>query len=267
MQKMKNFILIGLVSIGLFSSCGEYQKALKSQDVKVKYAMAEDMYNQGKYKKGVKLFDPIVNQYIGKPQGERIIYMLGDSYYKTGQYQLAAYQFERLQKLYPKSDKVVEAGFLEAKSMYMDTPKYSVDQTNTYKAIEKLQMFLDRYLTTEYGEEANEMALDLLYRLQRKDFEIAKQYNRVRDYQSAIKSIDNFLSNNPGTIFKEEALYIKLHSAYEWAINSEEHKKESRLKLAKEAYDILLKSYPETQFKDQADKMLVKIQDSLQKYI
>lgn len=111
MQKMKNFILIGLVSIGLFSSCGEYQKALKSQDVKVKYAMAEDMYNQGKYKKGVKLFDPIVNQYIGKPQGERIIYMLGDSYYKTGQYQLAAYQFERLQKLYPKSDKVVEAGF------------------------------------------------------------------------------------------------------------------------------------------------------------
>ncbi|MDO5607430.1 MAG: outer membrane protein assembly factor BamD [Capnocytophaga sp.] len=264
---MKKIVLLGLLGIGMLSSCGEYQKALKSQDVTTKYSMAEDLYNKGEYRKAIRLFEQIMPQYIGKPQGERIIYMFADSYYKVKQYQLASYQFERLQKLYPKSEKAPEAAFLEAKGMYLETPAYSVDQTNTYKALEKLQFFLDRYSEGEYVQEANEMALDLLIRLQRKNFEIAKQYDRIRDYQAAIKSIDNFLADNPGSVFKEEALYIRLHSAYEWAVNSVEHRKEARLNTAKEAYENLIRSYPETPFKKEADKMLDKIETSLKEYL
>ena len=179
-MQMKKYILLGLISV-LLSSCSEYQKALKSQDAAVKYTMAEKQYQAKKYKKANRLFEVIASEYSGKPQGERVYYMYGKSLYELGQYQLAAYQFERLQKLYPRSEKAAEAGFLEAKSLYNESPKYSVDQTYTYDALEKLQSFLDRYGSSEFAEEANKMTLDLVTRLQKKDFEIAKQYDQIRD--------------------------------------------------------------------------------------
>lgn len=265
-MQVNKYIIIGLVGVGLFGSCGEYQKALKSGDATVQYAMAEQLYKEGKYRKSIQLFDNITNQYAGKPQGERVLYMHADAFYKTKQYNKASYQFERFHKLYPKSEKAAEAMFLSAKSLYMETPKYSVDQTPTNQAIEKLQLFLDRYSHTEYVQQANEMTLDLLTRLQKKEFEITKQYNLIRDYQAAMKALDNFLANNPGTVFKEEALFVRLHSAYEWAVNSVEHKKEERLKIAKEAYETLVKSYPETSYKKEAEKMLEKIKTSLKVY-
>lgn len=265
-MQIKRYIIIGLIGVGLLSSCGEYQKALKSTDIAVKYALAEQLYKDGKYKKSIRLFEQVVSGYAGKPQGERVLYMFGDAYFKSKQYSLAEYQFERFRKLYPKSEKVIEVSFMELKAAYLETPKYSVDQTLTNKALEKLQDFLDRHPNSEYSKEANEMTLELLTRLQRKEFEIAKQYDLISDYQAAIKSLDNFLSNNPGSIYKEEALYVRLHSAYEWAINSVEHKKLERLNIAKEAYETLVKSYPETKFKKEADKMLEKIETSLKTY-
>ena len=259
---IRKYIIIGLLGFGL-TSCGEYQKALKSTDSSVKYAEAEKQYKAKKYRKAVKLFEQIASEYSGKPQGERLYFLQGDAYYQMKQYSLATYPFERLQKLYPRSDKALEAAFLEAKSLYMESPKYSVDQTYTNQALEKLQLFLDKYGNSEYAKEANELTLDLLTRLQKKEFEIAKQYDLIRDYQAAMKSLDNFLLNNPGSVFREEALYTRLHSAYEWAINSVEHKKEERLQVAKEAYETLMKAYPDTKFKKDANTMLAKVNSSL----
>ena len=259
---MKKLIIIGCLAV-LFTSCGEYQKALKSTDSSVKYAEAEKQYKNKKYKKAIRLFDNIQSEYAGRPQGERLFFLFGDAYYQTGQYGLASYQFERLQRLYPRSDKAMESAFLEAKCYYLQVPVYSVDQTYTNQALEKLQYFIDRYPNSDYAKEANEMILELVTQLEKKEFEIAKQYNLIRDYQAAMKTLDNFLSNNPGSIFREEALYTRLHSAYEWAINSIEIKQEERLKTAKEAYDNLLIAFPETKYRKNADYMLGKVNNAL----
>ena len=110
------------------------------------------------------------------------------------------------------------------------------------------------------------MILNLLTQLQKKEFEIAKQYDLIRDYQAAMKSLDNFLANNPGSVFREDALYTRLHSAYEWAINSVASKQKERLDTAKEAYDTLLLAFPETKYKKEADNMLKKINTSLKSF-
>ena len=127
---IRKYIIIGLLGLGL-TSCGEYQKALKSTDSSVKYAEAEKQYKAKKYRKAVKLFEQIASEYSGKPQGERLYFLQGDAYYQMKQYSLATYPFERLQKIYPRSAKAVEAAFLEAKSLYMQVPTYSVEQTYT----------------------------------------------------------------------------------------------------------------------------------------
>ena len=148
---MKNYIIIGVLGV-LLSSCNEYQKAIKSSDPAVRYAEAEKQYKAKRYKKALRLFELVAADYAGRPEGERIYFLQGDAYYQLGQYTLATYPFERLQKLYPRSDKALEAAFLEAKSLYMESPKYSVDQTYTNQALEKLQLFLDKYGNSDYAK-------------------------------------------------------------------------------------------------------------------
>jgi outer membrane protein assembly factor BamD len=57
---MKKLIPILFVLIA-FSSCGEYQKALKSEDVGVKYEAAAKEYDKGKYEKAILLFEQIAH--------------------------------------------------------------------------------------------------------------------------------------------------------------------------------------------------------------
>ena len=99
---MKKLIYTFLI-IALFSSCSEYQKAIKSEDVTVKSAEATKMYEKGKYEKAIRLFEQISPVLKGKPDAENIFYMFSQSYYKTKQYYLSGYQFESFAALYPKS--------------------------------------------------------------------------------------------------------------------------------------------------------------------
>lgn len=259
----KLHIITGVSVSMLLASCGEFQRVLRSEDVSEKYEFAQKIYEKQKYKQSERLFAAISNEYLGKPQGERILYMLGDSYYQQKYYLLAAHTFEKLALNYPKSQKVEEALLLEAKSYFQETPKYSIEQENTYKAIEKLQAFIDRYPNSSQLGEANQMMQKLITQLQKKSFEIAKGYNKIKDYQAALKALDNFLIENPGSIFKEEALYYKLHSAFELASNSVKSKEKKRFEDAKQVYETLIKSFPETQYKAKATKMFSQIEEKL----
>lgn len=85
---------------------------LKNEDVKAKYDLAEKFYDAGDFKRANRLLEQIAPKYIGKPQGERVMYFLADSYFQTKDYNMAGYQFERFLKSYPKSDKAVGSGVL-----------------------------------------------------------------------------------------------------------------------------------------------------------
>lgn len=262
---MKKIIALLLVVI-VFGSCGEYQKALKNEDVAVKFKMATSLYDAGNYSKAIRLFEQIAPSYRGKPQAEKLFYMFAQSYYKTKQYYLAGYQFESFVSGYPKSEKIEEAAFLGAKSFSMLSPVYSLDQTDTFKAIEKLQTFIDSYPNSKYLAEANKTLKDLNEKIEKKVFENAKGYNTIMDYKSAIVALDNFIADYPGTPFKEDALYYKLDSAYQLAINSIPSKMQERLNVAKTAYSNLLKYKEDTKYKKSADLMSARIEKELKKY-
>lgn len=250
----------------VLGSCSEYQKALKTEDVVIKYNVAEKQYEKGKYNKAIRLFEMIAPAFRGKPQAEKMFYMFAQSYYKTEQYYLAGYQFESFVSSYPKSEKIEEASYLAAKSYSKLSPVYSLDQTDTNKAIGKLQDFIDTYPNSEYLPEANATLKVLTDKLEKKAFEIAKQYNTIQDYKSAIVALDNFIADYPGTIFREDALFYKFDSTYQLAINSVPSKMQERLNNAKIAYANLMKVNVSAARKEKADAMLAQIDKNLQQY-
>lgn len=262
MKKIVSLLLL----VAFFTSCNEYQKALKKDDVAVKFEMATKLYEAGKYTKAIRLFEQIAPAYRGKPQAEKLFYMFAQSYYKTEQFYLAGYQFESFVSGYPKSEKLQEAAYLGANSYSKLSPVYSLDQTDTNKAIDKLQTFIDNYPSSEYLPLANESVKILTDKIEKKVYENAKGYNTISDYKSAIVALDNFIADYPGTKYKEQALFYKFDSAYQLGINSIESKMQDRLNVAKTAYTSLIKFKADTQYKEKADEMLARVEQDLQKF-
>jgi outer membrane protein assembly factor BamD len=259
--------IISIIILVLFvSSCNEYQKALKSEDAAVKLETATKLYEKGKYFKAISLFEQIAPAYKGKPQAEKLFYMHSMAYYKNKQYGLSGYHFESFVSSYPKSEKVEEAAFLGAKSYSMLSPVYSLDQGETDKAIDKLQVFIDTYPNSQYLAESNTVVRNLKNKLEKKSFENAKLYNSISDYKAAIVALDNFVSDFPGTPYKEDALYYKLDSAYQLAINSVVDKMEARLNTAKLSYGSLMNFKADTKYKNKADEMLARINQELKQF-
>lgn len=267
---MKQIGLLVLLGVA-FTSCSDYQKVLKNEDVKPKYDMAEKFYEEGDFRRANRLLEQIAPKYIGKPQGERVMFFLADSYFQLEDFNTAGYQFERFLKSYPKSEKSTEAAFLGAKSYYELSPKHSLDQTDTDKALLKLQNFINAFADSEYFAESNAMAQELGTKKERKAFEILKQYNKLGEFNydmltSAVAASENFVSDFPGSIYREEALFIKADALTFRAVNSFEQLQKKRLENAKEAIMAFKKQYATSNFDKDINALMESVENGLIRY-
>ncbi len=267
----KGILVLGLLMMTL--SCSEYQQLLKSKETAPKYAQAEELYNQGieensnkKLRKASRLLEQIEPEFRGKPQGQRLTYMVADIDYRLGNYYLSSFDFQRFLQLYSSSEKAEDAAFKRAASYYYLSPKYNLDQTDTYKAIEELQVYLNTYPDGEFAEEANKMAAELQVKLEEKAYNIAKQYHKTQYYKAAIASFTNFLADYPGSPFREAAYFYRFDSAYKLAINSYQNLMEDRLEEAKEFSSSYIKYYPEGEYIPQLEESLKDIDTRLQNF-
>jgi outer membrane protein assembly factor BamD len=264
MQKLKNLAYLLAINL-LLISCGEYQKVLNKGTVEEQYVMAVKMYESQKYGKAIRLFEKVTPAYRGKPQMERIQFMVAQSNFNEKNYQTAGYYFDRFAKNYPTSSKLEEASFASALSYKLASPEFSKDPTDTNKALESFQSFINSFPNSDKLEEANKHYKELRYKLQKKYFEIAKTYYTtadydMRNYKAAIQAFDNLLEDYLGSEFKEEALYYRLKSAHDFTIKSYDIRKPERIKDAMDAYEKLMRNYPETKYKADVEKMVATLQ-------
>lgn len=261
---MKKFVFLVLLTI-LFASCSEYQKVLNKGSVSEQYKMAEQLYKDKKYTKALMLFEKVTPKFRAKPQMQRIQYMVARSNFEIENYDMASYYFERFINNYPKSSKIEEAEFLAAQSYYNKSPKYSLDQKDTHKAMTMLQGFLDKYPNSKYNSKINEQYKELSQKLDKKHFEIVKQYYTTENYTAAIHALDNYLSDFIGTKYKEESLYYKFKSAYMLAIKSVEYKKEKRIISAIKYFDRFKRLYPKSKYLEETTNLVEKLKSELNK--
>ena len=264
MQKIKNLAYLLILSLLLFS-CGEYQKVLNKGNVEDQYKMAVKLYESKKYGKALRLFEKVTPAYRGKPQMERVQFMVAQSNFNEKNYSLAGYYFDRFTVNYPKSSKKEEAAFLSAYSFKLASPVFSKDPTDTNKALEAFQSFISTYPDSDKIDEANKHYKEIRLKLQKKYFEIAKTYYTtadydLRNYKAAIQAFDNLLSDYLGSEFKEEALYYRFKAAHDFVLKSTDRRRLERIKDALEAFEKLDRNYPESQFMEDSKVMLSTLQ-------
>lgn len=246
------------------SSCSEYSKVLNKGDVKSQYKLAEELYNDGRYTKAMALFEKVAPQFINKPQLQRVRFMSAMSDYKLKNYELASYRFNRFINNYPKSSKIEEVYYLNAMSLYELSPRSSLDQEDTYKALESLQAYLDIYPDSEHTKDVNDKYKELTAKINKKAYDIAYLYYKTAKYKSAITAFDNYVSDYLGSKYKEDALFYKFKSSYELAINSVAYKKVKRLKDAVKAQGRFKKYFSDSKYTKESDDLLKKLDKEIE---
>ena len=250
----------------MFSFCGEYQKVLKSDDFNYKYAKAVSYYEDSDFNRALPLFSELSNVLMGTSKMESVSYYYAYCHYSTGDYLMASYLFKMYSNNYPKSRHAEECSYMSAYCYYLETPNYSLDATNNYKAIKELQSFINEYPESDRVVECNSLIDELRSKLSRKSFENAKQYYITENYKAAIIALDNVLIDFPSFTNREEVYYLIVNSSYLLAINSISNKMEERLQATLDSYEQFKDNYANSDYiieledvYDKTNKLLEKL--------
>lgn len=246
---MKKNRIVGLLCIMLFTSCSEYQMALKTSDRGIKYDYAMKMYEKKKFSKATGVFEELYTTSRGDVNGENIHYYFAKSYYGAGDYLLASYFFEEFVYKYPASKYIENAAYSNAMCYYKDSPENQLEQSNTHKAIAQLQYFVDRYPESSLVQECNKRIEELREKLESKAYRVAFQYYRMEFYQAAVVAFTLLLKDFPDTDRRSKCSFFVIKSSYVLAINSIKSKKEERLVSVSKNFDKFA-----TGIKDEQDK-------------
>lgn len=255
----KNLFLILLVTVVL-SSCGEYNKLLKSTDYEYKYEAAKNYFARGKYAKSATLLNELITILKGTDKAEESLYMLGMSYYNQKDYSTAAQTFITYYGTYPRGTYTELSRFHAGKALYIDSPDPRLDQIETYKAIRELQMFMEYFPRSKWKQEAQDMIFALQDKLVRKELYAAKLYYNLgnylgNNYLSCVVTAQNALKDYPYTVYREELSILILRAKYEMAINSVEEKKEDRYRETIDEYYAFKNEFPESKYIKDAEKI------------
>ena len=265
---MKKNILITLLAALLLSSCGEYNKLLKSTDYEYKYEAAKNYFAKGQYNRAATLLNELIAILKGTDKAEESLYMLGMSYYNQNDYQTAAQTFTQYYNVYPRGTFTELARFHAGKALYLDTPEPRLDQSGTYNAIQQLQMFLEYFPNSAKKDEAQNMIFALQDKLVMKEYLSAKLYYNLGNYlgniyESCVITAQNALKDYPYTNMREDLSILILRAKYEMAVFSVEDKREERYREAVDEYYAFKNEFPESKYMKDADRIFKEAQKIL----
>jgi len=262
---VQTLAILVLAVVGLSGCKSKFEKLRASNDTGRKYQEAIRYYNEEKFSKALVLFDDLVKRYRGRPEAEDLNYYFAYTNFQLKDYTTARYQFQSFTESYPGSQRAEECRYMAAYCYYLESPVYSLDQENTLKAIEALQLFINIYPNSERAEEAANLIDNLRGKLERKSYENSKIYLDIGDYLAAVIAFDNSLRDYPDTKYAEQLEYHKIEAQYLYALNSSERRQEERFNDAIEFADDFLADYPESENADDALKFKADAQKGIER--
>ena len=261
MQKKGLIILLFMVCL---TSCGEYQKLLKSRDPEEKYQAALRYFNDKQYVKSQTLLDDVSNYYKGTERSEDVLAYLARSYMGQKSYESATDYYQAYVRNYPKGKYAAEAYFQVGHCRYLDAPDARLDQGITRKAIEAFTLFVELYPESPYAEQAYQEMSELYDKLAYKELCSAKLYYNLgtylgNNYLSCEIVCKNALKDYPSSAYQEDFNWLILQAKYQQMVNSFEELKAERARDTQDEYYNFVTEYPDSKHRKEADKMLVQI--------
>jgi len=255
-NKLNIFLSVLLIILIAFTGCkSKFEKLRASNDTAKKYREAVRLYEKKDYSKALGLFDDLVTKYRGTAEAEDLSYYFAYTHYKLRDYTTARYHFKTFADTYASSPKAEECRFMAAYCFYLESPIFSLDQENTIKAIEALQLFINLHPKGERVAEASKLIANLREKLETKSYANARLFLDIGDYKSAVIAFRNSAREFPDTKYAEEMEFLTVKAQALYAGASFELKQEERYNEAIQLYTEFVQNYPSSKYLKEAESI------------
>lgn len=262
---MRRIFVVLVLILGLFGafSCSKFRIIEKNPDWRVKYEAGLVYYAKKDYYRTSILFEQILPIVRGLPEAEKVQFYLAYCQYYEKLYLLAAEQFKSFYETYGRGALSEEARFMYAYSLYKSSPGPTLDQSESIEAMTSMQDFVNRFSGSKFKDQAIEVIYTVQERLEKKGFENARQYVKMRQYKAAIVAMDNFQKNFPDSKYLEESHYMVVESRFSLAEESVLSKQRERYLDVLQSYKNFVDRYPESKFLKEAERFYVESNSKL----
>ncbi|MBD5183582.1 MAG: outer membrane protein assembly factor BamD [Bacteroidales bacterium] len=254
MRKLLYYLPLLIIMCG----CSEYNKVLKSRDLDYKFDYAKKAYDKKQYLQASTLLSDLITPLRGGPKGEESLFLLAMSYYENKDYLNSAVYFKTYYNRYPKGKYAELARFYSGYGYYLDSPDPQLDQTNTIKAIQELEAFLDYFPKSDKVTIAQNAIFEMQDKLTLKQLQNAQLYYNLgnymgNNYESAIVVSQNAIKDYPYSKYKEEFELLILKSKFQEAKQSVSERQADRYRDVVDEYYSFINNNPESKHKKEAE--------------
>ena len=250
----------------LLVSCGGINKVLKNKDAQYKLRMAEQYYAKKKYNYAQQIYEDIMPYFRGTPEFEDVYYKYAYTAYYQQDYLNAENLFKTFLEIYPNSSKAEEVDYMRAFTFYKQSPKPSLDQTNTIKAMGMMQTFINTHPGSARNKEAAEIIDICRQKLETKDHSSAQLYYDLGQYRAAAVAFNTLLNSYPESSKSDEYKMMAIKSYYRFAELSVEEKRAERFEKVIDECNEFIDRFPQSPFAQQVQQYLTQSQNNLKIY-
>ncbi|MEX0608343.1 MAG: outer membrane protein assembly factor BamD [Balneolaceae bacterium] len=250
---MQQKILFILGFILIFSACKNDALIKRGDSVEVAYNKALAFYEKEDYTEAATAFETVTRIARGTDYGQNAQYYLAESYFNSRQYLLASSEYDRYISYYPQDLRRQEMEFKSAMCYYHQSPRYKLDQTTTRTAIERFQLFNNRYPDSEFVTDAADKINELRNKLAQKNYDAARFYIRTERYGAGILYLDSTIDQYPESEWAERALVLQVRTYNEFADKSIATRQAERYSKAIDAYEKFLQLFPESDLRNEIE--------------
>jgi outer membrane protein assembly factor BamD len=231
----------------------------------VKYEAAKKYFDAGKYSRTVTLLEEVIPLLKGTSYAEESLYLQAQANYVLKDYISASEYFKSYYTSFPRGKYAEDARYYSAYSLYLDSPDPRLDQSDTYKALQQLQDFLEYYPQSDRKNEVQRVLFELQEKLAYKELLAVKLYYNLGDYTlysfsggnylSCVITAQNAMRTYPFSKYREDYMYYIFKSKYEMAIQSVEEKKDFRYRDVADEYYSYVNDYSKGKYIKEITKL------------
>ncbi len=241
----------------IVSSCGEYEKLLKSRDFELKKQKVYEYFDDGKYNRSIELLTQVLPRYRATEEAEQLNWLNAQAHFRTHDYLMAGEYFQNFADNYPGSNNAEEAFYLGALCQYYTSYRPELDQANTRRAIESFTIFMQRYPRSTRINDCQAKVLELQERLVEKSYLNAKLYYDMKEYRAATISLANSLKEYPDTKYREELMYLRLDALYLFAAGSIPSRQVERYQTTLDEYYSFIEEFPKSKYSKEVNRIFI----------
>ncbi|AFL53030.1 outer membrane protein assembly factor BamD [Sinorhizobium fredii] len=202
--------------------------------------------NAGKTTEAGRKFDAIDKQHPFSEYARKALVMNAFVAYRNGQYQDAINSTSRYLNLYPQSEDAAYAQYIQGLAYTKQIPAVTQDQKPAQKAIDAMQVVVDKYPDSEYVDDAQAKIRFARDQLAGKEMQVGRYYLERKEYLAAISRFRVVVEQYPNTNQVEEALARLVEGYFAMGVTAE----------AQTAAAVLGHNYPDSQWYADSYKLL-----------